>query len=141
MERTDGEILLEMNHVKKSFDGTGVLQDISLTVKKGEVVSIIGPSGSGKSTLLRCATLLEKMDGGELIYLGQTAASEKTDKNGRKGENNRYRGEYGKNSRRLHDRFDDLEFSCPAYPRFTAKGLYRGMRLLRNGRFFLQAPK
>ena len=79
MEQTDGEILLEMNHVKKSFDGNGVLEDISLTVKKGEVVSIIGPSGSGKSTLLRCATLLEKMDGGELIYLGQTAASEKTD--------------------------------------------------------------
>ena len=78
MEQTDGEILLEMNHVKKSFDGNGVLEDISLTVKKGEVVSIIGPSGSGKSTLLRCATLLEKMDGGELIYLGQTAASEKT---------------------------------------------------------------
>ena len=67
MEQTDGEILLEMNHVKKSFDGNGVLRDISLTVKKGEVVSIIGPSGSGKSTLLRCATLLEKMDGGELI--------------------------------------------------------------------------
>ena len=65
MEQTDGEILLEMNHVKKSFDGNGVLEDISLTVKKGEVVSIIGPSGSGKSTLLRCATLLEKMDGGE----------------------------------------------------------------------------
>ena len=83
MEQTDGEILLEMNHVKKSFDGNGVLEDISLTVKKGEVVSIIGPSGSGKSTLLRCATLLEKMDGGELIYLGRTAASEKTDKNGR----------------------------------------------------------
>ena len=83
MEQTDGEILLEMNHVKKSFDGNGVLRDISLTVKKGEVVSIIGPSGSGKSTLLRCATLLEKMDGGELIYLGRTAASEKTDKNGR----------------------------------------------------------
>ena len=62
MEQTDGEILLEMNHVKKSFDGNGVLEDISLTVKKGEVVSIIGPSGSGKSTLLRCATLLEKMD-------------------------------------------------------------------------------
>ena len=64
-------ILLEMNHVKKEFDGEGVLTDISLKVCKGEVVSIIGPSGSGKSTLLRCATMLEKMDGGELIYLGE----------------------------------------------------------------------
>ncbi len=80
-EQTNGEILLQMNHVKKSFDGTGVLKDISLTVREGEVVSIIGPSGSGKSTLLRCATLLEKMDGGELIYLGQKAAGEKVDKN------------------------------------------------------------
>lgn len=75
--------LLEMNHVKKGFDGQGVLEDISLAVKEGEVVSIIGPSGSGKSTLLRCATMLEKMDGGELKYLGQTAACEKKDKAGR----------------------------------------------------------
>ena len=66
-----------MNHVKKEFDELGVLKDISLYVEEGEVVSIIGPSGSGKSTLLRCATMLEKMDGGELIYMGETAASEK----------------------------------------------------------------
>ena len=46
---------------------------------EGEVVSIIGPSGSGKSTLLRCATMLEKMDGGELIYDGQKAVWEKED--------------------------------------------------------------
>lgn len=68
---------LEINHMKKVFDGElEVLKDISLTVKKGEVVSIIGPSGSGKSTLLRCATMLETMDGGELKYLGETAVSE-----------------------------------------------------------------
>lgn len=66
--------LLEMNHVKKSFGDLGVIQDISLHVGEGEIVSIIGPSGSGKSTLLRCATMLETMDSGELIYLGEKAA-------------------------------------------------------------------
>ena len=66
--------LLEMNHVKKSFGDLKVIQDISLHVGEGEIVSIIGPSGSGKSTLLRCATMLETMDSGELIYLGEKAA-------------------------------------------------------------------
>ena len=75
--------LLEINHMKKAFDGKGVLEDISLSVEEGEVVSIIGPSGSGKSTLLRCATMLEQMDGGELIYQGQKAVWEKTDSKGR----------------------------------------------------------
>ena len=66
--------LLEINHMKKSFGDLEVIKDFSLTVKEGEVVSIIGPSGSGKSTILRCATLLEQMDDGELIYMGQFAA-------------------------------------------------------------------
>ena len=66
--------LLEMNHIKKSFDGLEVLKDISLTVSEGEVLSIIGPSGSGKSTLLRCATMLERIDDGDIIYLGEEAA-------------------------------------------------------------------
>ena len=68
--------ILEINHMKKSFDGLEVLKDISLSVKEGEVVSIIGPSGSGKSTILRCATMLEKMDGGDLIYMGEHAATD-----------------------------------------------------------------
>ena len=66
--------LLEINHLKKNFEGLEVLKDISLSVEEGEVVSIIGPSGSGKSTLLRCATMLETMDGGELVYMGENAA-------------------------------------------------------------------
>lgn len=68
--------LLEMNHVQKSFGGLDVIKDISLAVGEGEIVSIIGPSGSGKSTLLRCATLLETMDRGDLIYLGEYAAKD-----------------------------------------------------------------
>lgn len=66
--------------MRKSFDGLGVLKDISLCVREGEVVSIIGPSGSGKSTLLRCATMLEQMDGGTLCYLGEQAAHEENGK-------------------------------------------------------------
>ena len=66
--------ILEINHIRKSFGDLRVLDDISLSVEEGQVVSIIGPSGSGKSTLLRCATLLETMDGGDLAYLGRYAA-------------------------------------------------------------------
>ena len=62
--------LLEMKHIKKSYDGVEVLKDISLKVDKGEVLGIIGPSGSGKSTLLRCATKLETQDSGEIDYEG-----------------------------------------------------------------------
>ncbi len=76
----DTDVLLEINHMRKGFDGLDVIRDISLSVREGEVVSIIGPSGSGKSTLLRCATMLEKMDGGELIYMGEPAAWEENGK-------------------------------------------------------------
>lgn len=66
--------IIKMEHVRKSFSGNEVLRDISLSVKEGEVLGIIGPSGSGKSTLLRCATMLETMDSGSLSFLGKTAA-------------------------------------------------------------------
>ena len=74
-------MVIEMNHIRKTFDNLEVLKDISFGVDNGEVVSIIGPSGSGKSTLLRCATFLETIDGGEIIYMGQKAAC--TDESGR----------------------------------------------------------
>lgn len=69
--------ILEINHMRKRFGQLEVLNDISMKVEEGQVVSIIGPSGSGKSTLLRCATLLETMDGGDLIYLDRYAARDR----------------------------------------------------------------
>jgi len=78
--KQEAKVLLQIDHMRKSFDGFGVLKDISLCVREGEVVSIIGPSGSGKSTLLRCATMLEQMDGGTLCYLGEQAAHEENGK-------------------------------------------------------------
>ncbi|MCQ2548280.1 MAG: amino acid ABC transporter ATP-binding protein [Clostridia bacterium] len=60
--------MLEMKHIKKSFDDLEVLKDINIGIKPGEIISIIGPSGSGKSTLLRCATGLETQDSGEIVY-------------------------------------------------------------------------
>ena len=68
--------LLEMKNINKKFGELEVIKDISLSVKEGEILSIIGPSGSGKSTLLRCATMLEKINAGEIIYLGEKAVEE-----------------------------------------------------------------
>lgn len=73
--------MIKANNIYKSFDGKEVLTDVSLEVRKGEVIAIIGPSGSGKSTLLRCINLLEKIDRG-IIKVGddimvQTSANGK----------------------------------------------------------------
>lgn len=66
--------LLEMKHIKKEFGGVSVIRDISFSIEQGEILAIIGPSGSGKSTLLRCATMLETIEDGEILYMGQKAA-------------------------------------------------------------------
>lgn len=58
--------ILEVKNLQKQFDQLKVLNDISLSVKSGEIVSIIGSSGSGKSTLLRCLNRLETIDGGSI---------------------------------------------------------------------------
>ena len=69
--------MIEIKHLSKSFGDLEVLKDVSLTIHKGEVVTIIGSSGSGKSTLLRCINLLEQPTGGAIIFEGQDIVNEK----------------------------------------------------------------
>ena len=63
--------ILEIKNLKKSYGQNQVLKDISITVEKGEVISIIGSSGSGKSTFLRSINLLETPTDGQILYHGQ----------------------------------------------------------------------
>ncbi|MCU9533396.1 amino acid ABC transporter ATP-binding protein [Streptococcus sp. CSL10205-OR2] len=65
------DTILNIKHLKKSYGQHHVLKDISLTIKKGQVISIIGSSGSGKSTLLRSINLLESPTEGEILYHGK----------------------------------------------------------------------
>ena len=64
--------ILEVEHLNKSFERTRVLEDISFSLEKGQVLSIIGSSGSGKTTLLRCLNFLERPDGGVIRVGGET---------------------------------------------------------------------
>lgn len=64
--------ILEVEHICKSFEGTEVLKDISFSLEKSQVLSIIGSSGSGKTTLLRCLNFLERPDGGIIKVNGDT---------------------------------------------------------------------
>lgn len=62
--------ILRVEHLQKCFGTHDVLQDISFSVNKGDVISVIGPSGSGKSTMLRCINLLETPTGGKILFEG-----------------------------------------------------------------------
>ena len=63
--------ILRLEHLEKTFGTHQVLRDISFSVDKGDVISIIGSSGSGKSTMLRCVNLLEEPTGGKIIFEGK----------------------------------------------------------------------
>ena len=65
------EEILRLEHLEKTFGTHQVLRDISFSVSKGDVISIIGSSGSGKSTMLRCVNLLEEPTGGKIIFEGK----------------------------------------------------------------------
>ena len=63
--------MIELNNIDKSFGSLQVLHNINLSIKKGEVVSIVGPSGAGKTTLLQIMGTLDKADKGQVIFNGQ----------------------------------------------------------------------
>ncbi|MHB8129850.1 MAG: amino acid ABC transporter ATP-binding protein [Mobilitalea sp.] len=73
------EKIIDIRHLRKSFGTNEILKDINFSVNKGEVVCIIGTSGSGKSTLLRCINLLEKPNGGSIIYNGEDILDDRHD--------------------------------------------------------------
>ena len=63
--------MIEIQHLKKEFNGTEVLKDISEEVDQGQVICVIGPSGAGKSTFLRCLNVLEKPTAGKVLFEGK----------------------------------------------------------------------
>jgi len=71
--------MIKVQHLSKKYDNLIVLKDVSIDIKKGEVISIIGPSGTGKSTFLRCLNLLEQPSGGVIQIDGLNILDKKTD--------------------------------------------------------------
>lgn len=72
--------ILTIDHVVKSYDGkTNVLNDISLSVREGEVVVLLGPSGCGKSTLLRCINALEPIQSGDIRLRAESITAKNAD--------------------------------------------------------------
>ena len=77
----DRNIKIHVSHLKKNFGKLEVLKDISLDIREGEVVVVIGPSGSGKSTFLRCLNRLEESTSGEILIDGVDITDKKADIN------------------------------------------------------------
>lgn len=73
--------IIQIQHLQKHFGNLKVLNDVSFDIHKGEVVTVIGSSGSGKSTMLRCINLLERMDGGNILYHGKNILDNENDVN------------------------------------------------------------
>jgi polar amino acid transport system ATP-binding protein len=73
------DVILQLDSVVKRFHDNEVLRDISLDLRRHEVVCLIGASGSGKSTLLRCVNLLDRIDGGEITLFGQSLMDPRID--------------------------------------------------------------
>ena len=71
--------ILRLSHLEKQFGTHAVLRDISFSVEKGEVISIIGSSGSGKSTMLRCINLPETPTGGQIFFEGKDITAKDVD--------------------------------------------------------------
>ena len=71
--------MIKIDHLSKSFGTLEVLKDVTVEIKAGEVISIIGPSGTGKSTFLRCINLLDRPDGGSISIDGVDILNPKTD--------------------------------------------------------------
>ncbi len=103
--------ILNVEHIRKSFGPTEVLKDISFSLEKGQVVSIIGSSGSGKTTLLRCINLLERPTSGkvmvntDVIFDSEDPATQR---------------EQDLRKKRLHFGFVFQSFNL--FPQYTAKG-------------------
>lgn len=82
MQRKEVEIMLQLQHVKKSYDKTPVLKDISLDIRDGEIVSILGPSGCGKTTLLNLILGITDADSGSILFDGKDITREPMEKRG-----------------------------------------------------------
>ncbi len=71
------EAVLSVSHLTKRFEDQTILEDLSLEVREGEVVVIVGSSGCGKSTLLRCINALEDIQGGEVRLRGELIGNDR----------------------------------------------------------------